>query len=71
LAELIAGCRVLFVDESTARRYAEIRDELKGRGAPIPANDLSIAALARHHDLPLLSRDGHFDWVPSLKRLGW
>jgi predicted nucleic acid-binding protein len=71
LAELIAACRVLTVDESTARRYAEIRDELKDRGRPIPSNDLWIAALARQHDLPLLSRDGHFDWVPSLNRVGW
>lgn len=68
---MIAACRVLIVDESTARRYAEIRDELKDRGRPISSNDLCIAALARQHDLPLLSRDEHFDWVPSLNRVGW
>jgi tRNA(fMet)-specific endonuclease VapC len=71
LAEVIAVCRVLMVDESTARGYAEIRDELKNLGRPILSNDLWIAALARQHDLPLLSRDGHFDGVPSLKRVGW
>ncbi len=71
LAEVIAACRVLTVDESTARRYAEIRDELKDRGRPLPSNDLWIAALARQHNLPLLSRGEHFDWVPSLSRVGW
>jgi tRNA(fMet)-specific endonuclease VapC len=71
LAEVVASCRVLLVDEVTAERYAEIRGELKLAGRPIPGNDLWIAALARQHQLPLLSRDSHFDFVPGLKRVGW
>jgi len=72
LAEkLIPGCRVLVVDEATAEKYAEVRDELKRIGRPIPANDLWIAALARQYALPLLSRDQHFDFVPRLKRVAW
>ena len=71
LAEVVASCRVLAVDEQTTERYAEIRGELKRRGSPIPGNDLWIAALARQHALPLLSRDRHFDLVPGLKRVGW
>jgi tRNA(fMet)-specific endonuclease VapC len=71
LAEVVASCRVLTVDEQTAERYAEIRGELKRGGSPIPANDLWIAALARQHALPLLSRDRHFDLVPGLKRVDW
>jgi predicted nucleic acid-binding protein len=30
-----------------------------------------IAALARQHALPILSRDRHFDFVPGLRRIGW
>jgi len=71
LPVVLAGCRVLAVDEGTAEHYAEIRDELKRRGRPIPANDVWIAALARQHKLPLLSRDKHFDFVPGLTRIGW
>jgi predicted nucleic acid-binding protein len=71
LQVVLAGCRVLPVDERTAEHYAEIRDELRRRGRPIPANDLWIAALARQHALPLLSRDRHFDSVPGLRRIGW
>ena len=71
LAELVANCRVLDVDQATAAQYAEIRDELKRRGRPIPGNDLWIAALGRQHHLPLLSRDEHFDFVPKLKRIRW
>ena len=66
-----ANCRVLTVDAGTAERYAEVRDELKRKGRPIPGNDLWIAALTRQHALPLLSQDRHFDFVPGLERLGW
>jgi predicted nucleic acid-binding protein len=71
LPVVLAGCRVLAVDEGTAEYYAEIRDELRRRGRPIPANDVWIAALARQHALPVLSRDKHFDLVPGLTRIAW
>ena len=71
LAEALAGYRVLAVDEDTAGHYAEVREELKRLARPISANDLWIAALARQHRLPVLSRDRHFDFVPRLKRLAW
>jgi predicted nucleic acid-binding protein len=51
--------------------YADIRAELKRAGKPIPTNDLWIAALCRQHNLPLLSRDRHFDQVPGLCRISW
>jgi predicted nucleic acid-binding protein len=71
LTKFIPTYLVLGVDETTAERYAEIREELRRKGRPIPANDLWIAALARQYSLPLLSRDQHFDFVPGLKRVGW
>jgi predicted nucleic acid-binding protein len=71
LAEVVSASRVLVVGEGTAQHYAQVRDELKRSGRPIPGNDLWIAALAREHALPLISRDQHFDRVPKLKRIGW
>jgi predicted nucleic acid-binding protein len=71
LGELVAATRVLPVEDATAGHYARIRAELKKAGHPIPSNDLWIAALARQHRLPLMSRDGHFDAVRDLKRIGW
>jgi tRNA(fMet)-specific endonuclease VapC len=59
------------VVEETAIHYASIRQELKRAGAPLPANDVWIAAMARQHHLPVLSRDVHFDAVPGLTRLSW
>ena len=71
LGDVVANCRVLQVDERTAAEYASIRGELKRKGRPIPGNDVWIAALARQHVMPVISRDEHFDFVSKLKRVTW
>jgi predicted nucleic acid-binding protein len=71
LEVLMERCRVLEVDGRTTEHYAEVRKELKRAGQPIPGNDVWIAALARQHAMPILSRDRHFDFVPGLTRIGW
>jgi predicted nucleic acid-binding protein len=71
LARGRAFWNVLPVVEETAVRYASIRLQLKRAGAPLPANDVWIAALSRQHELPVLSRDTHFDAVPGLTRFSW
>jgi tRNA(fMet)-specific endonuclease VapC len=58
--------RVVSVDEETAERYAVIRDHLRGKGTPIPTNDLWIAASAAQHGLKLLCLDRHFKEVPHI-----
>jgi predicted nucleic acid-binding protein len=62
---------VLPLGEETATHYASIRQQQKSAGAPLPSNDVWIAALAKQHELPILSRDTHFDAVPGLTRLSW
>ena len=61
----------LNVTADTATAYATIRAALKRAGTPIPANDLWIAALAVEQELPVLSRNTHFDAVTSLQRVTW
>ena len=61
----------LNVTADTAATYAAIRAILKRAGTPIPANDLWIAALAVEYELPVLSRDTHFDAVMNLQRVTW
>jgi len=70
-ADLIDESILLSVEPATATVYAGVKHDLKGRGRPIPENDLWIAALALQHGLPILSRDAHFDAVPGVTRLGW
>jgi tRNA(fMet)-specific endonuclease VapC len=71
LLGLTANCLVLPVNELTAIEYARIRGELKSDGCPIPANDMWIAALARQHRMPVISRDEHFGMVPHLQWIAW
>jgi predicted nucleic acid-binding protein len=71
LREWVAAVSVLHVDDETTHSYAAIGLELRKKGKPIPTNDLWIAALCRQHSLPLLSRDGHFDFVAGLQRIAW
>jgi predicted nucleic acid-binding protein len=71
LARGRAFWNVLTVVDETAAHYAKIRQQLKREGTPLPANDVWIAALARQHELPVLSLDTHFDAVPGLTRLSW
>jgi len=58
---------MLLPDLETARHYAEVNQNLRRRGTPIPTNDIWIAALALQHDLTLDTRDKHFQHVPGLK----
>ena len=71
LAVLIRNTVQLDVTDATTPHYADLRQALKLAGTPIPANDLWIAALARQHAQPILSRDAHFDHVPGIDRIAW
>ncbi len=71
LEELTRHWTVLEISADTAATYAEIRQALRERATPIPSNDVWIAALARQHNLSVLSDDSHFDCVPGLRRIGW
>lgn len=71
LEALIQQSVVLPVDQTTAQVYSQVRYDLRVKGRPIPENDIWIAALARQHLQPVVTRDEHFDQVPELRRVGW
>lgn len=62
-----AQISVLTVDEATAEYYAQIREELRKKGKPIPSNDIWIAAHAMQTGSVLITDDGHFDEVVGLR----
>jgi tRNA(fMet)-specific endonuclease VapC len=62
---------ILNCDAETARYYGRIKYELRLKGRPIPENDVWIAAIARQHDLTLISRDIHFAEIEALSREAW
>ncbi len=61
---------VLYADENTTHHFAQVFAQLRKQGAPIPVNDIWIAALAIQHDLLLYSRDKHFDNLAQIARIG-
>lgn len=63
---VILGC-----DTETARKYGDIKTQLKKDGRPIPENDIWIAALALQDELTLVSRDTHFGYVAGLSLEVW
>ncbi|MGB0743056.1 MAG: PIN domain-containing protein [Opitutales bacterium] len=71
LAQLQSILPMLFPDFATLEIYAQLKDQLKKSGHKIPENDLWIAALAQQHDMPILSKDHHFDHVPGIQRIDW
>lgn len=50
----------------TAERYGRIYAALRGRGKPIPTNDMWIAAHAMETGAELLSSDPHFQYIEGL-----
>jgi tRNA(fMet)-specific endonuclease VapC len=62
---------ILPCDEETASIYSDIRSQLKKIGRPIPDNDIWIAAIALQYNLPVITRDKHFDVVPNLQLVTW
>ena len=58
--------RLFLIDEITSEFYAEILDQLKKAGRPVPTNDLWISAVALQNGLKLYTMDQHFQYVPGL-----
>jgi tRNA(fMet)-specific endonuclease VapC len=71
LDALVENSVVLPVDDETTKSYAEVREQLRKRGTPLPENDVWIAALALQHDLTIVSRDTHFGLVENVRNLAW
>jgi tRNA(fMet)-specific endonuclease VapC len=68
LQEFLASqhVHVIAIDEAVTRCYAKIFDQLRNDGAPIPTNDLWIAACVMHVGFPLYSLDAHFKHVMGI-----
>ncbi len=50
---------------------ASVRHRLRKIGRPIPENDIWIAAACLEFDVPLLTRDVHFESVEGLRVMNW
>ena len=54
------------VDDGTAEFYAQILNNLRKIGKPVPTNDIWIAAVAFQNGLKLFTKDTHFQTIAGL-----
>jgi tRNA(fMet)-specific endonuclease VapC len=54
------------VDEDTSEFYAEIINNLRAIGKPVPTNDIWIAAVAFQNGLRLFTKDEHFRAIAGI-----
>ncbi len=57
---------VYSVNEDTSEVYAEIINNLRKIGRPVPTNDIWIAAVAFQNGLKLFTKDTHFKAIAGL-----
>lgn len=62
---------IVACDIETSRHYGRIKDHLRAKGKPIPENDIWIAALAKQHNMILVSRDQHFESIKEIIAEKW
>lgn len=67
LGTLIARLATLVCDVETASHYGYLKQQLRAKGRPIPENDLWIAAIARQHELAVMTRDKHFNYLAGVQ----
>jgi tRNA(fMet)-specific endonuclease VapC len=58
-------------DEAAAEEYGRIQAELRAKGRPIPGTDAQVAAVARLHELIILTADHHFRSVSGVTVVNW
>ena len=72
LERFFAALASLSFDDDCAGEYGLLRADLARAGTPIGANDLMIAAIARHHDVTVVTSDAEeFRRVPGLRVADW
>lgn len=72
LRDFFAQLPSLAFDDAVIEEYGEIRALLTKQGTPIGANDLLIAAIARAHNVTLVTHNlKEFSRVPKLSLEDW
>jgi tRNA(fMet)-specific endonuclease VapC len=62
---------ILPITSEVAEQFAHIFANLRRKGRPIETNDIWIAAIARLHNLVVVTNDDHFQYVEGLQVENW
>ena len=70
--EILIAVEVIDFDTRCARMFGELRATMMSAGAGVHPTDLMIAAVARVHDLTLVTHNvRHFSRIPELRIDNW
>jgi predicted nucleic acid-binding protein len=65
LAALLATLPYVEVERPDWEATGDLLRTLREKGRTVPMSDVLIAAVAKRHDLAVLTLDGHFEWLPA------
>ncbi|MFZ0548520.1 MAG: type II toxin-antitoxin system VapC family toxin [Candidatus Promineifilaceae bacterium] len=69
---LLAAMEILPFDEQAARHFGRLKADLERAGMPLAIADLQIAAVALHHQVPVVTHNyRHFSRIPTLEIEDW
>ena len=71
ICDLIKDYTILNINTNTAFQYGDLKSQLRAIGKPIPDNDNWIAAIAKEHDLTIITRDKHLLEIDFIKTERW
>jgi tRNA(fMet)-specific endonuclease VapC len=71
LIPLLRHVRIWPLDADTARLYGAVFNELRRKGRALSQVDIMLAALARQHNLVILTTDRDFEALADLKTENW
>ncbi len=71
LVEFVEQLLLFDFDLDSARVFGEIRVEQRRKGNPIPTADAQIAAIARRHELTVLTNDAHLHGIEGVQWENW
>ena len=68
---ITVAAAILPITSKVAEQFARIFANLRRKGRPIDTNDIWIAAIARVHNLIVVTNDEHFQYVEGLQVEDW
>lgn len=68
---IIMAADILPITSEVAEQFAHIFTNLRRKGRPIDTNEIWIAAIARVHNLIVVTNDEHFQYVEGLQVENW
>ena len=68
---IVMAADILPITSEVAEQFAHIFANLRRKGRPIDTNDIWIAAIARAHNLVVVTNDDYFQYVEGLQMENW